>query len=102
MKQLAQKPKTDYDEGKFASSHLRRHCLRNSAASRATQPYTASPSLGRLFTEMGKNILVPIGEGFRDALRLFLVLAIAPFNALSAFVRHDNMRKSPRDRARAH
>jgi hypothetical protein len=51
---------------------------------------------------MEKNILGPIGEGFRGALRLFLALAIAPFTALSAFVRHDNMRKSPRDRARAH
>jgi len=51
---------------------------------------------------MEKNILGPIGEGFRDALRLFLALAIAPFTALSAFVRHGNMGKSARDRARAH
>jgi hypothetical protein len=53
-------------------------------------------------TEMEKNILGPICEGFRDALRLYLALAIAPFTALSAFVRHGSMGKSARDRARAH
>jgi hypothetical protein len=53
-------------------------------------------------TEMEKNILGPICEGFRDALRLYLALAIAPFTALSAFVRHDNTRKPSRNRARAH
>jgi hypothetical protein len=51
---------------------------------------------------MKKNILGPMLEGFRDALRLYLALAIAPFTALSAFVCHDNTRKPPRDRARAH
>ncbi len=51
---------------------------------------------------MQKNILGPIGEGFRDALRLFLALAIAPFSALSAFVRHGDMGKPSRNRARAH
>jgi hypothetical protein len=51
---------------------------------------------------MAKSILGPIGEGFLDALRLFLALAIAPFNALSAFVRHTNARKSSPDRARVH
>jgi len=51
---------------------------------------------------MEKNILGPICEGFRDALRLYLALAIAPFTALSAFVRHDRTRKPSRNRARAH
>ena len=51
---------------------------------------------------MKENILGPIREGFRDALRLYLALAIAPFNALSAFVRHDNTHKPSRNRVRAH
>ena len=88
-------------------SHYARLLAVKNADARAFYEHEAASSSAssRKFlgaTEMKKNILGPMLEGFRDALRLYLALAIAPFNALSVFVRHDNTHKPSRDRARAH
>lgn len=48
------------------------------------------------------KILGPLGEGFRDALRLFVAIAVAPFHALFAFVHHADSGKASRIRARVH
>jgi hypothetical protein len=50
---------------------------------------------------MTESIFGPLAEGFRDGLRLFVALFLAPVGVLSAFVRHADPRKPPSgDRAR--
>lgn len=51
---------------------------------------------------MTREILEPLAEGFRDGLRLFVAILRAPFSVLSAFIRHDDLRKASDHRAQVH
>jgi hypothetical protein len=50
---------------------------------------------------MKGKILGPFAEGFRDALRLFAAILLAPFYVLSAFIHHADPRRRSDRRARA-
>ncbi len=42
---------------------------------------------------MAESFFGPLAEGFRDGLRLFVALFLAPVGVFSAFVRHTDPRK---------